>query len=145
MQPTHADDLYAPYPLPPLHRARGCLVSQRTGIVNQIRAFLLQRGVAVRRGLRFLRAELPRNFATPCDALSPRMRSFDPAEDFPPVRPLARSSIAAIIRRVRSAFGCSMRSSPSRTPDNIRRAAGKSSHSTYAKARLHGDQGVRTG
>jgi hypothetical protein len=31
------------------------LVSQRTGIINQIRAFLLERGVAVRQGLRFLR------------------------------------------------------------------------------------------
>ena len=49
------------------------LVSQRTGIINQIRAFLLERGVAVRQGLRFLRAELPRILATPCDALSPRM------------------------------------------------------------------------
>ena len=49
------------------------LVSQRTGIINQIRAFLLERGVAVRQGLRFLRAELPRILATPYDALSPRM------------------------------------------------------------------------
>jgi transposase len=30
-------------------------------------------GVAVRQGLRFLRAELPRILAAPCDALSPRM------------------------------------------------------------------------
>jgi sulfate permease, SulP family len=43
-----------------LHRVRERLVSQRTGIINQIRAFLLERGVAVRQGLRFLRAELPR-------------------------------------------------------------------------------------
>jgi hypothetical protein len=35
------------------------LVGQRTGIINQIRAFLLERGVAVRQGLRFLRIELP--------------------------------------------------------------------------------------
>ena len=49
------------------------LVSQRTGVINQIRALLLERGVAVRQGLRFLRAELPRILATPCDALSPRM------------------------------------------------------------------------
>jgi transposase len=39
-----------------LHRVRERLVSQRTGIINQIRAFLLERGVAVRQGLRFLRA-----------------------------------------------------------------------------------------
>ena len=43
-----------------LHRVRERLVSQRTGIINQIRAFLLERGIAVRQGQRFLRAELPR-------------------------------------------------------------------------------------
>jgi transposase len=48
-----------------LHRVRERLVSQRTGIINQIRAFLLERGVAVRQGQRFLRAELPRILATP--------------------------------------------------------------------------------
>ena len=56
-----------------LHRVRERLVSQRTGIINQIRAFLLERGIAVRQGLRFLRAELPRILATPRDVLSPRM------------------------------------------------------------------------
>jgi transposase len=38
-----------------LHRVRERLVSQRTGIINQIRAFLLEPGIAVRRGQRFLR------------------------------------------------------------------------------------------
>jgi transposase len=47
-----------------LHRVRERLVGQRTGIINQIRAFLLERGVAVRQGLRFLRAELPTTLAT---------------------------------------------------------------------------------
>src|SRR5215813_2800734 len=56
-----------------LHRVRARLVRQRTGISNQIRAFLLERGVAVRQGLRFLRAELPAILAKRCDALSPRM------------------------------------------------------------------------
>ena len=56
-----------------LHRVRERLVSQRTGIINQIRAFLLERGIAVRQGQRFLRAELPRIMATPPDVLSPRM------------------------------------------------------------------------
>jgi transposase len=50
-------------------RVRERLVSQRTGIINQIRAFLLERGVAVRQGQRFLRAELPRILATPPDVL----------------------------------------------------------------------------
>jgi transposase len=56
-----------------IHRVRERLVSQRTGIINQIRAFLLERGVAVRQGLRFLRAELPCILAAPPDVLSPRM------------------------------------------------------------------------
>ena len=56
-----------------LHRVRERLVSQRTGIINKIRAFLLERGIAVRQGQRFLRAELPRILATPPDVLSPRM------------------------------------------------------------------------
>jgi transposase len=56
-----------------LHRVRERLVSQRTGIINQIRAFLLERGIAVRQGQRFLRTELPRILATPSDVLSPRM------------------------------------------------------------------------
>jgi transposase len=49
------------------------LVGQRTGIINQNRAFLLERGVPVRQGLRFLRAELPGILAKGTDVLSPRM------------------------------------------------------------------------
>src|SRR5208283_1058002 len=56
-----------------LHRVRERLVSQRTGVINQIRAFLLERGVAVRQGLRFLRAALPNILAAPSETLSPRM------------------------------------------------------------------------
>jgi len=56
-----------------LHRVRERLVSQRTGIINQIRAFLLERGIAVRQGQRFLRAELPRILASPTNVLSPRI------------------------------------------------------------------------
>ena len=56
-----------------LHRVRERFVGQRTGIINQIRAFMLERGIAVRQGLRFLRAELPGILATRSDALSPRM------------------------------------------------------------------------
>jgi len=55
------------------HRVRERLVRQRTGIINQIRAFLLERGVAVRQGLRFLRIELPSVLATRSDVLSSRM------------------------------------------------------------------------
>jgi transposase len=56
-----------------LHRVRQRFVSQRTGITNQIRAFMLERGIAVRQGLRFLRAALPAILASRSDVLSPRM------------------------------------------------------------------------
>ena len=56
-----------------LHRVRERLVGQRTGIINQIRAFLLERSIAVRQGLHFLRAELPGILAKRTDVLSPRM------------------------------------------------------------------------
>jgi len=54
-----------------LHRVRERLVSQRTGIINQIRAFLLERGIAVRQGPRPLRSELP--LILTMDKLSSRM------------------------------------------------------------------------
>ena len=56
-----------------LHRVRERLVGQRTGIINQIRAFMLERRIAVRQGIGFLRTELPAILATRTDALSPRM------------------------------------------------------------------------
>jgi transposase len=54
-----------------LHRVRERLVGQRTGIINQIRAFLLERSIAVRQGLHFLPAELPGLLAKRTDVLSP--------------------------------------------------------------------------
>ena len=57
-----------------LHRVRERLVSQRTGVINQIRAFLLERGIAVRQGRQFLRAGLPTILATRSDVLSGRMQ-----------------------------------------------------------------------
>jgi transposase len=55
-----------------LHRVRERLVSQRTGVINQIRAFLLERGIAVRQGRQYLRTELPTVLAS-ADVLSARM------------------------------------------------------------------------
>jgi transposase len=56
-----------------LHRVRERLVNQRTGVINQIRAFLLERGIAAP-GLRFLRSELPGLLTTRRTfCLSPRM------------------------------------------------------------------------
>ncbi len=56
-----------------MHRVRNRLVRQRTSVINQIRTFLLDRGVAVRQGSRFLRAELGTILATRTDVLSPPM------------------------------------------------------------------------
>ena len=47
-----------------LHRVRDRLVGQRTGVINQIRAFLLERGIAVPQGLRSLRLRCPRSYRT---------------------------------------------------------------------------------
>ena len=55
-----------------LHRVRERLVCQRTSVINQIRAFLLERGIAVRQGLRALRTEIPIILGM-TDKLSPRM------------------------------------------------------------------------
>ena len=52
-------------------------MSQRTGIINQIRAFLLERGIAVRQGQRFLRAELPDILENPLiDSSYRRMHNY---------------------------------------------------------------------
>lgn len=56
-----------------LHRVREKLVSQRTAVINQIRAFMLERGIAVRQGALPLRKALPDLLATRSDVLSPRM------------------------------------------------------------------------
>ena len=41
-----------------LHRVRSRLVGHRTAVINQIRGFLLEHGITVRQGLRFLRQQL---------------------------------------------------------------------------------------
>src|SRR4051794_4466525 len=56
-----------------LHRVRSRLVTQRTGVTNQIRGFLLERGITVRQGLAPLRQALPSILDSSSDALSPRM------------------------------------------------------------------------
>jgi transposase len=56
-----------------LHRVRARLVGERTGVVNEIRAFLLERGVAVAKGVWRLRRALPDILAAHTSALSPRM------------------------------------------------------------------------
>ena len=67
-----------------LHRVREKLVSQRTAVINQIRAFMLERGIAVRQGALPLRKALPELLGTRTDVLAPRMvRTIqDLAEDW---------------------------------------------------------------
>ena len=59
-----------------LHRVRSRLVKQHTGVANQIRGFLLERGITVRQGLMPLRKALPEILSAKSDALSPRMTSL---------------------------------------------------------------------
>jgi transposase len=58
-----------------LHRVRSRLVSQRTGVINQIRAFLIERGITVRQGPAPLRKALPEILSSTSGALSPRMNA----------------------------------------------------------------------
>ena len=56
-----------------LHRVRARLMSERTARVNEIRAFLLDRGIAVAKGIHRLRKALPDILAKHADLLLPRM------------------------------------------------------------------------
>jgi transposase len=56
-----------------LHRVRQRLVGERTAVINQIRGFLLEHGIAVRAGPPALRRVLPEILADRGGALSPGM------------------------------------------------------------------------
>jgi transposase len=56
-----------------LHRVRSRLVRHRTAIINQIRGFLIERGITVRQGPGPLRKLLPDVLSSPPAALSPRI------------------------------------------------------------------------
>src|SRR3974377_221273 len=56
-----------------LHRGRSRVVRQGQGASNQIRGFLLERGITVRKGLMPLRKALPEILSSKSDVLSPRM------------------------------------------------------------------------
>src|SRR5262245_45706005 len=56
-----------------LHRVRSRLVRQRTAIINQIRAFLIERGIAVRQSPGPLRKVLLEVLSSPPETLSPRI------------------------------------------------------------------------
>src|ERR1043166_640162 len=58
------------------HRGRSRLVARRTATINQIRAFLIEQGIAVRAGARALRNSLMAILENRQDDISPRMRSL---------------------------------------------------------------------
>jgi transposase len=57
-----------------LHRARDRLVGERTALINQLRAFLLERGIVVAQGRRRLEVRLEEVLAPEQATLSPRTR-----------------------------------------------------------------------
>jgi transposase len=59
-----------------LHRVRSRLVSGRTATINQIRAFLMEHGIAIRTGVNGLRTSLPEILSKRADEISPRMRQL---------------------------------------------------------------------
>ncbi|WOI33356.1 IS110 family transposase [Tritonibacter scottomollicae] len=59
-----------------LHRVRSWLVSRRTATINQIRAFLIEQSITVRKGLRALRNSFEAILAERKGEISPRMRSI---------------------------------------------------------------------
>src|SRR5713101_720911 len=58
------------------HRVRSRLVSRRTATINQIRAFLIEQGIAVRAGPRALRNSLFAILENRKDEISPRIASL---------------------------------------------------------------------
>ena len=83
------------------------LVSQRTGIINQIRAFMLERGIAVRQGHALPPRRAADHLASRTDVLSPRMVRI--IEDLAGDWRRLDERIEQAVRRDRSAR-------PSRTP-----------------------------
>jgi transposase len=56
-----------------LHRVRDRLIFRRTSVINQLRAFLLERGIVVRTGRAYLRKRMPALLAEAEQHLAPRM------------------------------------------------------------------------
>jgi transposase len=57
-----------------LHRVRSRWVSRRTSLINQIRGFLLERGIPIRTGAEHLRRNLPAILEDASNGLTPRSR-----------------------------------------------------------------------
>jgi transposase len=59
-----------------LHRVRERLVSHRTSVINQVRSFLLERGITFRKGPATLRRQMPEILENADAQLSARMRGL---------------------------------------------------------------------
>jgi transposase len=59
-----------------LHRIRERLVSRRTALINQLRSFLIERGVTIAKSLRALETALPKIMANTSIPISTRMRTL---------------------------------------------------------------------
>jgi len=57
-----------------VHRVRDRLISRRTSVINQLRAFLLERGITFRQGRALLRRQMPALLAQTEEILSPCMQ-----------------------------------------------------------------------
>ena len=91
-----------------LHRVRSRLVGQRTGVINQIRGFLIERGITVRQGVMPLRKALPDILSSNQDALSPRMVGLiaDLAQDWRRLDERIAAVSAEIEALARQDHGC---------------------------------------
>lgn len=74
--PTVSEKSQDQLDLQALHRVRSRLVSRRTAVINQIRAFLIEQGITVRRGLRALKNSFEAILEQRQDEISPRMRDI---------------------------------------------------------------------
>lgn len=59
-----------------IHRVRSGLVTQRTATINQLRAFLLENGLTIPRGISALKLRVPAILEDAENGLSPRMRAL---------------------------------------------------------------------
>ena len=59
-----------------IHRVRDRLISRRTAVINQLRAFLLERGIVFAKSPAKLRKEIPEVLENADQNLTPRMRNL---------------------------------------------------------------------
>ncbi|MCK1326447.1 transposase [Bradyrhizobium sp. GM5.1] len=87
--PEHID-------LQALHRVRDRMMSQRTCLINQMRAFCLEYGIAIHQGAGKFKADLPRVLADQSNDLTSAMRRIL-ASTFDELRQLERKRSSAAL------------------------------------------------